>query len=557
MRSLHYLFIKDLRSFVSHLVHNPVLVAAVVIVAILTLAWPAASPVLGAAGDGQILVALDPAAGRPTVTPADQAGPPPTPTNTPTPVPVENCAPWSVAAPAEWSLVMCDTFDDNSSGWIIEPTTGELGDATRTVADGGYTWEVKAYSPFVESSDVPLDPVTDFYAAVDTHLASGPEGDTQYGLQFRLQDTKNYYMFLVSDDRDFKLFHFNEGQWTTLIDWTTTEAFLANDWNRVGVKAVGPDFTFYVNDQEVAQFSDATIPQGKLRVAFQLVQPDSTAVVDFDNFEVRLPSTGAEMPPAPPTPAAAPATTAPATPTPLPPPPTEMPAVNTPVPPPADTPPPAPPEQTPEVPAPTEAAPVAVDTLPAAPTDWPVVFSETFDDNSNKWVVGEDFSKLLEATKLVNETFTWQYKALQGVYSTVEVPYPEVSDFYASVDVKRYTGPEDAYYGLTFRRVNPANFYLFLVNEEGEFQLQAQAKGRWYQLVEPTHVEAVQPGEWNRLAVKGEGPQLTFYINDQQVLDLEDIRFRKGTLGLNLLVAQGDAGILEFDNFELRVPEGS
>ena len=560
MKVVHYLPVKNLRSFVSHLVHNPVLVSAVVIVAILALAWPAARPVLGAAQDGPIPVALDPAAGRPTLTPTGQAGPPPTPTNTPIPEPVENCAPWSVAAPADWPLLMCDPFDDNSAGWLIETSTGELGDATRTLADGGYTWEVVAHEPFVQSSDAPLDPVADFYVAVDTHKANGPEGDTQYGLQFRLQDASNYYMFLVSDDRDFKLYHFKEGQWITLIDWTTTEAFQKNDWNRVAVKAVGPDFTFYINDQQVTQFSDSTIPQGKLRLALQLIAGESSAVVDFDNFEVRLPSAGAEMPPAPPTPTPAPPTPAPATPTPLPPPPTEVLPADTPLPPPppsADTPPPPPPAQTPEVAPPTEAAPVAVDTVSAAPVDWPVVFSDTFDDNRSRWVVGEDFDKLLEATKLVDETFIWQYKALQGVYSSAEVPYPEVSDFYASFEVKRYSGPEDGYYGLTFRRMSPNNFYIFLVNEEGKFQVQAQAQDRWYQLVEPANTEAIHASEWNRLAVKAEGPKFTFYINDQQILELEDIRFRRGTMALTLLVGQGDAGILEFDNFELRVPEGS
>ena len=38
MKVVHYLPVKNLRSFVSHLVHNPVLVSAVVIVAILALA---------------------------------------------------------------------------------------------------------------------------------------------------------------------------------------------------------------------------------------------------------------------------------------------------------------------------------------------------------------------------------------------------------------------------------------------------------------------------------------------------------------------------------------
>jgi hypothetical protein len=186
-----------------------------------------------------------------------------------------------------------------------------------------------------------------------------------------------------------------------------------------------------------------------------------------------------------------------------------------------------------------------------------MVFFDSFDDNGNGWAVGEDFGRVVEASKVIDVTFAWQFKGIQAFHSIVEAPYPAVSDFYAAVDAKRYSGPEHVQYGLTFRMADPDNFYSFVVSDEKKFEAYAQTKDHWYPLIGSSKSNAIRPGESNHIAVKCEGPKITFFINGEQVAELEDIRFRKGTVALTLAGEQADTGIMEFDNFELRAPPGS
>jgi hypothetical protein len=534
--------------------------ATVLIVAVLLLAWPS------------VVVR---AAGRPTPgasPPPGTSGAPAVATPTPQPVVNKECAALSKSAPAGWTVAMCDSFDDNSGGWDVAPHKDALGAETRTVSDGGYTWSLTAIKPFFVGRKANLEPMADFYAAVDTHKASGPEGNPQYGFQFRWVDANNYYMFLVSDSRTFKLYREIGGKSVALQDWTSTEALLANDWNRVAVKALGPEFTFYVNDQEVFRVTDATFPKGLVRLAVQQLDAAVPGVVDFDNFEVRAPSgalalaaTAVAAPTSTVPPRSAtntPALPPPATDTPAPPPP---PATDTPAPPPpppTDTPVPTPPRPT-ATPAPTGIA------LPPTPegwtgglptvvardvTRWPMVFFDMFDDNGNNWPIGEDFSQMVEASKAIDQTLAWQFKGTQGVSARLTAPYDAVTDFYVAVDAKRYSGPTHAQYGLSFREVDSDNFYLFLANDDGKFEARALVKDRWYPLVGVTKTKAIRPGQPNRLAVKCEGPKIVLFINGQQVGALDDIRFRKGKIALALDLQQADVGIMEFDNFEIRTP---
>lgn len=546
-----------------------------------------AAVVLGVAIIVAILITVGfstlPASGAGRSTPApvpSTAKPAGNPTPTPLPV-VADCAPESPAGTADWPRIMCEPFDDNRGGWA----TGKLGDAMGTmdcnIVDGGYTWTAEATKGFFASRRTNMPTVTDFYAALDVHKASGPDGDTQYGLQFRWMDPDNFYMILVSDAKDYKIYAYKNNKATVLTDWTPAPPFVANDWNRIAVKAVGSTFTFFINDQEVTQFTDASQPRGVVRMVVQMIPGvQNSGAVDFDNFELRLPSPSLALAA---TPAARVRTQSAVPPTDTPPP--DQPTV-TPVPPPppsADTPPPppAPPTAIPLPPTPTVAPPPALPTPTLPPTavavpptladwagglptpatrdvnGWPIVFYDLFDDNGNNWVVGEDFDRLIESSKAVDQTLAWQFNAVQGVHSIVEVPTPAVSDFYVAVDAKRYSGPTHIEYGLAFRRQDPSNFYTFLISDEQKFEALVNVKDKWYPLIPVTKSKAVRPGQSNRIALKCEGPKITFFINGQKVSELEDIRFRKGTLALALNIKQGAVGIMEFDNFELRVAPGT
>jgi hypothetical protein len=55
------------------------------------------------------------------------------------------------------------------------------------------------------------------------------------------------------------------------------------------VLAQDDQFTFFINDQEVAQLSDGSLPQGRVGLAIDHFEEDVTASWEFDNFEVRAP----------------------------------------------------------------------------------------------------------------------------------------------------------------------------------------------------------------------------------------------------------------------------
>lgn len=110
-----------------------------------------------------------------------------------------------------------------------------------------------------------------------------------YGLTFRKDDDENYYFFRVRDDRYFDFLLRYKEEWTTLIDWTKTSAIKPDDVNRLTVTAEGSHFSFYINNELVAEFDDSQLSDGEVGLAIGLSNADDEAVSEFDNFEVRVP----------------------------------------------------------------------------------------------------------------------------------------------------------------------------------------------------------------------------------------------------------------------------
>ena len=59
--------------------------------------------------------------------------------------------------------------------------------------------------------------------------------------------------------------------------------------NRLTVIGRGSHFTFYINDQYVAEAEDDRLTAGDVGVAVELLDDGDSAVFEFDDFEVRAP----------------------------------------------------------------------------------------------------------------------------------------------------------------------------------------------------------------------------------------------------------------------------
>lgn len=196
---------------------------------------------------------------------------------------------------ARWPLLVQEAFDDNSLEWVIGEDTGEYADIVWQIKDGKYIWDATARQGFVWWNRPELDEAGDFYASVDARQISGVETG-QMGLFFRQSVDSRYYTFTLRGDGMFSLDWHDEDGWTSLMDWTQSEAVRMDQSNRLGVLARGNQLALLINDQLVAEYSTDYALAGSLGLLIGMDDEGDEGVFEFDNFEVRVPELPQETP---------------------------------------------------------------------------------------------------------------------------------------------------------------------------------------------------------------------------------------------------------------------
>jgi hypothetical protein len=201
---------------------------------------------------------------------------------------------------AHWPIVLAESFDSNLNGWVpFTDFSDEFGTRTFVFANGSYRWTVQPDRD-VNLHDTPeMNALTDFYAAVTVRQTDGPDS-ADYGLAFRVissEGVDSFYSFSISDTQQYSWQVLQDGEWTTLTPWTTSEAIIAGGINRVAVLAEGEHFAFFVNDQLVDEGENSDLIQGRAGVLVDLFDPGVSGEFVFDDFEVRQPWTAAVVEP--------------------------------------------------------------------------------------------------------------------------------------------------------------------------------------------------------------------------------------------------------------------
>jgi hypothetical protein len=124
-----------------------------------------------------------------------------------------------------------------------------------------------------------------------------------------------------------------------------------------------------------------------------------------------------------------------------------------------------------------------------------------------------------------------------------------------SVEATPIDGPDDNAYGLVVRHQDDRNFYRFEISADGYYAVQAPTGSLgWEFLVDWSESPAIKRGrETNRLQVVCDGPQMTFYVNDTQLTQVEDERYAEGDVGVIAGTFYNEPGThVLFDNFEVQ-----
>lgn len=134
----------------------------------------------------------------------------------------------------------------------------------------------------------------------------------------------------------------------------------------------------------------------------------------------------------------------------------------------------------------------------------------------------------------------------------------EFADFVMEADASQLGGPDNNAYGLIFRYgLDSSDFYVFAVSGDGYYALYLDGVEREapQMIVEWTENAAVRQGNTgNHLKVSAVGSNITFYVNDQLLGEVQDTSLTTGTVGFYVgSVDDGDVHIL-FDNLLVTSP---
>jgi S1-C subfamily serine protease len=156
------------------------------------------------------------------------------------------------------SLLVNNSFDGDDVGtW----PTGEADGYSATVADGAYTLNLD-----VDNMYLPLHPnesatLGDGAIAVQVR----PEGDGFAGVVARYAengDARSMYVCWISNSGQFGCSKDVNNEWTVIVKPQASATIKPNEYNKVVLAAVGNEFSFEINDEEVATFTDDALTSG-------------------------------------------------------------------------------------------------------------------------------------------------------------------------------------------------------------------------------------------------------------------------------------------------------
>lgn len=206
-----------------------------------------------------------------------------------------------------------------------------------------------------------------------------------------------------------------------------------------------------------------------------------------------------------------------------------------------------------EAPAPTEGPTPAAG---SAPTDapqpvldlGPLIFEDLFDE-AGPWAVGETD----DAAVAVQHGYLQFVQKSIGRFSFRLIGRMG-DDFFAQVNtqIDGRCGTSDRY-GMIFRLQDANNYYMFLVDCERQYRVVRVVGGNFQNVTDWTRNDAIDGGTnaANVLGVMTNGSQMRFFVNDQEVDNLEDSTFSSGRFGLWVGSAVTPNFTVRFDNLRI------
>lgn len=197
--------------------------------------------------------------------------------------------------------------------------------------------------------------------------------------------------------------------------------------------------------------------------------------------------------------------------------------------------------------------------MAAAQATWQPILSDSFDDNSLGWPIGnQEDETMVISTMIQDGKYLWtmvEARHSNSYWNLTPANGRTFSDFYARVNIEFISGDTDGSYafGLVFRHVND-DYGFFGLRDDGRFQILAVFETSIYQDI-VMRSTAILPGQPNQIGVRSSGSDFIFLINDQPVWYMNE-DFSPGEVGLGVeVMVKGPEAQMTFTDFEVFAPK--
>ncbi|MBN2085399.1 MAG: hypothetical protein JW748_09250 [Anaerolineales bacterium] len=191
--------------------------------------------------------------------------------------------------------------------------------------------------------------------------------------------------------------------------------------------------------------------------------------------------------------------------------------------------------------------------------DWPVIFSDTFDDENGGWLTGTNSDEYATTAGAIRGgKYTVKMNAKQPVFSRLHPEIDNLTDLFLSVEIRKGKGAERTEAGLIFRSGRDGYYTINIRPTESRYRFDLFLDREWEPIAGWMDEPSIVPDGSTRLAVLAIDLQFTLFINGKEVGTFEDDNIERGRVGISIVMHQaGDYVEFEFDNFEVRAPRRS
>lgn len=162
-----------------------------------------------------------------------------------------------------------------------------------------------------------------------------------------------------------------------------------------------------------------------------------------------------------------------------------------------------------------------------------VSFKDDFDHSQHGWLESDgenSYSKIEDGHYIISHKRT-----TGGYVFHHNFPIIEEKDFYMEARLMQVSGVTNHGYGIIWGAKNGNNCYNFLISSTGYYEIGGFKEGKYFSIQKWEKVEVVRPQyQYNTIAVRKKGSQLTFIINDKEVHTAPAKAFMGTNFGFNL-----------------------